>query len=421
MIPSISRTVRRGLGLLAVVTLAVALEPAGSSASPPPPSGGNMNIVVKVDLADGYRIKNVLQAFPVAFDQPLVKSRGIYRVRCVPAQCRGDVHRVGGVASSIAHEPGVVYAIPEAAAQIAGSQFHSWPFGQPLHSSAGKYRHQDVITRMALASAHERSTGAGVTIAVLDTGVDDKNPVLAGHVLRGWNYVDDNDNTSDGKNGIDSNSDGHFDSAAGHGTFIGGLIRLMAPDAQILPERVLDSDGNGTVFTLVQAIQDAVAAGAQIINLSLGTTTKLATRLLSDAVEEARNAGAMVVVAAGNAATDLKTYPAADSDALSVGALDDTESALAGFSNRGDWVDVAAPGADLVGPRPGHGFVTWSGTSFSTALVAGQAALLRSLYPSASNRDILDAITHSAQHDHVLSVHYGAIDVLSSFADLQPH
>jgi subtilisin family serine protease len=214
-------------------------------------------------------------------------------------------------------------------------------------------------------------------------------------VLPGWNYVGDDADTRDVALGVDSNDDGVVDDAVGHGTFVAGLVSLVAPSAKILPYRVLDSDGVGNVYIAYQAILDATASGADVINLSFGSPAKGSSHLLSDAIKSAQRAGVVVVAAAGNDGTTHQQYPAAQTEVLSVAALDGT--ALPTFSSRGKWVDVSAPGVGIVGPLPGGRYALWAGTSTAAPFVAGQVALMRSLAPSLSAKTLREAVDKTSR------------------------
>jgi subtilisin family serine protease len=239
--------------------------------------------------------------------------------------------------------------------------------------------------------------------------------VLAGRVLPGWNYVEDNANSGDVAASTDDNNDGVADSAFGHGTFVSGMVSLVAPDAQILPERVLDSDGFGNEFIVAQAILDAVDSGADVINISFGTAARLTSPVINDALQVADRHNVVIVAAAGNDASSTPHYPAATSPVLGVAATrGGTSRDLTSFSDWGDWVAVAAPGQFLVGPVPGGKFVKWSGTSMAAPLVAGQAALVRAAAPKLSGHDVADMIRHTAYKDATHRVRFGAINPLPS-------
>ena len=250
-------------------------------------------------------------------------------------------------------------------------------------------------------------------VAVLDTGADTAHPVLAGRTLPAWNYVDDTADVSDVPQGVDSDGDGVRDAAVGHGTFVSGLVGLVAPRAQILPARVLNSDGVGNTLAVAEAIVDAVRAGADVINLSFGTSEEVDSKVVAEALRVAENNKVVVVSAAGNTRSTVPHFPASASTVCGVAALG-AGSQLAYFSNRGPWVEVAAPGDQLVGPMPGGGYAVWSGSSMSSALVSGQAALLRALDAEASAGAIIDDIEATAREVPTDPIDSGSIDIPSS-------
>jgi subtilisin family serine protease len=296
-------------------------------------------------------------------------------------------------------EPNYVGQTPE------GRQKASWSKGDKSN-----YTQQWAPTKLGLADVHKKTRGAGVTVAVLDTGVDDAHPALAGKLLPGYDFVDnDRDPSEVGVTGQDV--------AYGHGTHVAGLVALAAPDAKIVPLRVLDRSGAGNIWVLSEALGYAIDPdnnpatfdGAHVINLSLSFTRESA--LLEDIVKEATcddddqfgcddddssvlaRRGAVVVAAAGNSGSTTPEYPAAEAKyvgidgMLAVAASTQTDT-LATFSNRGDWVQIAAPGQDIVSAVPGGGYGAWSGTSMATPLTAGVAALLIAAEPTFRPNDV---------------------------------
>lgn len=252
---------------------------------------------------------------------------------------------------------------------------------------------------LGLDLAHGGSRGAGVVIAVLDTGIDGMHPALSGAVSpQGVSFVPGSSQWSDTGDGLDSDGDGLVDEQVGHGTFVAGLIRLVAPDSMLLPVRVLDSDGIANNFQIARAVAWSIDRGAHVVNMSLGEDYESIT--IMDVVAEANSRGVVVVGAAGNRATDdPKEYPASDLNAIGVTALDWSD-ARAPFANFGNQLDLAAPGDSLVmgpgadlaksiiGPVPGGGYGIWEGTSFATAFVSGTAALVRAQHPTWPNKAV---------------------------------
>jgi subtilisin family serine protease len=379
-------------------------------------------VVVKVDLGRGHTIEEVVADHPIVVDSDLLASRGIYLVHGTRTHGRG-LGQVKKLAAELAADPAVDYAEPNYVTSVADSQFHAWPDGVPRDagSDPAVWRRQPAAAALRLPAAHALSRGSGVVVAVLDTGADASHPALAGRLLPGWNYVADTPQTSDVASGLDSNGNGHVDEAWGHGTFVSGTIAMVAPAAKILPERVLDSDGNGNVYLVAQAILDATDAHAQVINLSLGTADGSSSRLLADAVAYALAHGALVVAAAGNDRSRRPHYPAADRDVIGVTALAADGRGLADFADFGRWVDVAALGDRVVGPLPGGRYAWWSGTSVATPFVAGQAALVRATLRNGTPGAVRDAIQQTATRFGKHQVAFGRIDILASLAFARAH
>jgi hypothetical protein len=384
-----------------------------SLAAPPPPSSPPQptQIIVKVDLADGYTIGNVTAAFPVAVDPGGLASRGIYLVSPTTPQTKNPQQQLHDLANKINGLKGVAYAEVNVAVQLADTVYHEWPYGTPIPigNLPAMYTAQPAAATLQLPAVQARSKGAGVTVAVLDTGASNV-PALSGRLLPGWNYVADDADTSDVTTSAGS-------AGVGHGTFVSGLVALVAPQATILPEKVLSSEGYGTSYGAAQAILDAVAAGAKVINLSFGTEARPASNLLQQAIQQAQQAGVTVVAAAGNDGNNQPDFPASWPQTISVAALNQA-GALASFSDFG-WVDVGAPGVGIVGPMPDGSYALWAGTSMAAPFVSGQAALILSLVPSLPTNQVMQAIENTATK--LAQVHSGAINLLASLAFAAQH
>ena len=303
-------------------------------------------------------------------------------------------------------EPNVVHSSPEARKNVV------WAIGTPQ-----AYAAQWAPTALRLDEAHRLSTGAGVRVAVLDTGVDRTHPALAGRLLPGFDFVDFDDDPSE--------EGSEADVGFGHGTHVAGLVALVAPNAMIMPLRVLNASGQGNTWVLAEALLYAVDPdgdpttddGAHVINLSLGTATRtrifdavaqLATCLVDNDpandvsdpgydVDEARcnrTRGVIIVAAAGNdGSNSALEYPAAESaQRLAAVGASTSNSRLASFSNFGSWVRFVAPGDGITSSVPGGGYGTWSGTSMAAPLFAGTAALLRGTNPGMKPEDIIKRI-----------------------------
>ncbi|MFB6617464.1 type VII secretion-associated serine protease mycosin [Streptomyces sp. NPDC085524] len=241
--------------------------------------------------------------------------------------------------------------------------------------------------------------GNSVRVAVIDTGVDRGNPQLAGAV-----------DTGAGKDFVDPKGGDGTTDTVGHGTKVAGLIAArpqegtgfvgLAPEATIIPIRQNDGQGKGNALSLSQAIDHAVAKGAQVINISQDTDVPmLADSELGKSVQHAIDSKVVVVASAGNdgmSGEKRKTYPAAFPGVLAVGASD-RNNERAAFSQPGDFIGVAAPGVDMVSTVPGFGQCIDNGTSFSAPYVAGVAALLRAEHEDWTVQQIVWQIQNTAE------------------------
>jgi subtilisin family serine protease len=294
--------------------------------------------------------------------------------------------------------PGVLYAEPNFIGQAPESVArYSWARG----GDGGDYAEQWAPPVLRLPEAHTVSQGDGVVVAVLDTGVDIDHPALAGRLMPGFDFVDLDTNPSE--EGIYEQ-----DAAYGHGTHVAGLVALAAPDAKILPLRILRPDGSGDSWLLAQALRYSVGAApsgvlppaekADVINISYSVLHR--SLLIDDLLGllAALPDGPVVVAAAGNhGPSTAKEYPAGESrpGVLAVAASTEADT-LADFSTQGSWVDVAAPGAHILSSVPDNSYGVWSGTSMATPLTAGVAALVRASYPSLSPAQVVERITTCA-------------------------
>jgi thermitase len=253
-------------------------------------------------------------------------------------------------------------------------------------------------------------------IAVIDTGFALSHQDLAGRLVPGWDFVH---NDSDPSAGTD-NPNG---SAVFHGTMTAGLAALLNPGAKIMPLQALNDNGVGSTDTVAAAVTYAADHGANVISLSLGSSSDDA--FLQQQIDYAIGKGVLVVAAAGNDGCDCMLYPANYPEVLSVGASDN-QNFRAGFSSYGANLDVMAPGTsgDVCSATYTQANQTsaytcgYSGTSFATPIVAGLASLMLNQDPEATVNDLTRFIDTSA--DSVanmsgplpnLQYGYGMIDV----------
>jgi hypothetical protein len=339
-----------------------------------------------VQLQQGVTIDAVNQTYQTVTVSELVPGTGIYLLQTP------DGSDVETLLSRMAADPRIIYAEPNLLAEAPEAvRSKDWGWGG---QDAQPYASQYALSSINLADAHSYSTGANTIIAVVDTGVQLDHPALAGRITAVQaDFVDGDGVANDEPNGQDDDGDGEVDESTGHGTHVAGIVHLVAPDARIMPVRALDSDGGGSAFLVAEAILFAVEHGADVINLSLGTSEE--SDLLEDVIEEAAERGVLVIAAAGNLGTTQAVYPAADECALAITSIGPTDR-RSSFASYGRWVDLAAPGESIYSPFPVNGYAWWSGTSMAAPFAAGQAALLRSYDASLGIRDVADLLGGTA-------------------------
>ena len=215
------------------------------------------------------------------------------------------------------------------------------------------------------------STGAGVKVAVIDTGIDLDHPDLADNVNPGANFV---------KNGDPDDDNGHGSHVAGTIGALNNTIGVVgvAPDASLFPVKVLDRRGSGQVSAVAAGIDWARANGMHVANMSLGSSSSFAT--IENACNAASSAGVLLIAAAGNSgdgntATTEIGYPAAYGSVVATGATSSTD-AIASFSNTGPYLELSAPGVSVDSTYKGAGYKTLNGTSMASPHAAGVAALI---------------------------------------------
>jgi serine protease len=249
------------------------------------------------------------------------------------------------------------------------------------------------LTALHVPQAWRWSKGYGATVAVLDTGVDGRHPDLIGRVIQGPDFTGRERRPGGAYWGRHGTSMASIIAGHGHGPGRSYGVMGVAPQAKILSIRVTweNDDPVRSDRTQVARNRDAVAKGiryavdhgAQIINMSLGggKMAESGDPAEEEAIRYALGKGAMLIASAGNDGAGLNrmNYPAAYRGVTAVGAVDKTLRPTR-FTNRHDYVSVAAPGVDIVSADAGRSYVQGTGTSPSAALVAGIAALVRSRY-----------------------------------------
>lgn len=267
--------------------------------------------------------------------------------------------------------------------RMTGKPFH-FPFDRG--NNVKKYQNQAAKAQIDLVNASQ-SDGRGVVVAVLDTGTTPNHVALKNATLSGMNFVN---LAAPPKDVADSPSS----LAMGHGTMVSGVIALMAPNAKILPVRVLNGDGKGSTLDVILGIEYALQQGARVINMSFGSES--VSEILDDVLEDAADKGAVLIASAGNEGKERLLSPACHKDVVSVGSIDD-KNRKSFFSNYSKKLTVMAPGENIQSAYADGAYAAGSGTSFSAPLVSGLVATLISRYPNKPVDWILDQVRETCK------------------------
>jgi hypothetical protein len=302
----------------------------------------------------------------------------------------------------------------------------SAPSGQPYSSDTAFLNRISAPTGWAEATANGNPAP---TIALIDTGFALNHQDLVNRWdgtqgtanWLGWDFVDNDNSPMAGT--TDPNGTAVF-----HGTMTAGLAAMLNPNAKLMPLQALSDEGTGFTDQIAAAVRYAADNGANIISLSLGSSSN--DPYLEQQIEYAIGKGVLVVAAAGNSGCNCLSYPAAYPGVLSVGATDANDN-VASFSSYGSGLDVVAPGTadDVCSSTYTSTNATsaytcaYSGTSFSTPITAGLAALMLQEYPGMSPptmisliEDTADKIPSMSGQYTSLTAGYGRIDVAKALA-----
>jgi len=269
------------------------------------------------------------------------------------------------LAATWAHHPHFKFA--EADEMVAPDFVSNDPY-------AGSEWHMDKI---GARSAWDFAQGSGVTIAILDSGVDATHPDLAPRIVPGWNFYDNTANTAD---------------VYGHGTKVAGTaaattnngigVSGVAGLSRIMPIRISDTAGYAYWSTIAQGLTYAADHGARVANISYSAYVSASVR---SAAQYMKDKGGLVFVSSGN--TGVADSTAATSTMIVVGATD-ANDLRASWSTYGPVVSLSAPGVSIYSTTVGGGYAAVSGTSFSTPMSAGVAALMMAARPSLSSSQV---------------------------------
>lgn len=304
------------------------------------------------------------------------KVNGKLKVQTYPTASKAAAKRL---VASVSDDAGVIAAAIDTPTRALGDQHRYLQYG---------------LDHLEAEAARRVHTGAGVTLAVLDTGVEGTHPDLSANLRQGAEFLRGT-GVSSGNGWTDEN---------GHGTHVAGIaaagvngfgVEGLAPDLAILPVRVLDQNGSGHNSDVAAGIVWATDHGADVINLSLGSPAQDAN--LQAAVDYARSRGVVVVAAAGDSwfQGNPTIYPAAYDDVIAVAATNQYQG-RAGFSQSGDWIDVTAPGEEVVSTYIGNSYESMNGTSMAASFVAASAAMLLGSQPNLTPAQVQERLELTA-------------------------
>lgn len=303
------------------------------------------------------------------------------------------------------------------------------------------------ITRLADVQRGTGLTGAGLTVAVIDTGVDPNHPALQSVLVNGYDFVNNlagaselvdldpaaaaalTQSMSSFLNGVNvvqmnpstaaalsqaaENALNAPPQAFGHGTMTAGLVHLVAPGAKIMPLKAFAGDGSSDLFNILRAIYYAVDHGANVISMSFEIPQS--SPALQNAIQYALGKNVVLVAASGNDSQQIMVYPAGFNTVVGVGSTSNADG-KSDFTNFGtNATFVAAPGEGVIATYPGGNYAAGWGTSFSTPLVAGEAALILQARPSYHPGDVANAISRAVQ---VPQMGHGRIDICQAVGSL---
>jgi hypothetical protein len=274
------------------------------------------------------------------------------------------------------------------------------------------------LTAIGAPQVWQFSQGAGVTVAVVDSG-SGPHPDLTSNLEIGRTFF----------SLIESEGATDVDLDEGHGTHVAGIIGAVAdngigiagvaPKVRLLPIHVLNADGSGDSRDVARGVRYATDSGARVINLSLGGPTESSS--LTSALQYAADKGVLIVAASGNGYADsAPKWPAASDLTLAVTSTDINNN-VGIFAQRGDYIDISAPGVSILSTSLG-GYKLLSGTSMSAAFISGAAALLFSAQPTITAGEVRDILLRTATDLGVSGrdTTYGAglVNLPAAFAEL---
>ena len=358
---------------------------------------GSHTFAQRVDTGEVQLIVKMKPSMPEAVFKGKLNARGATQrseIRGIAARViRAPKASADLLKGELARDANIEYVEPDFIAQALGTS------NDPYFVQGSQWH----LSKIQAPTAWDTTTGSSTqVVAVIDSGVRASHPDLVGKVMVGYDFVA-NDNDANDENG--------------HGTGVAGTLSPRSNNQigvcgvawanPILPVRVLDANGSGNYSAIANGIIYAADRGAKVINLSLGGTSS--SRALQDAINYAWNKQCVIVAAAGNNGSNVALYPAACTNVVAVSATNASDTRPT-WSNFGSYVDVSAPGVDILSVYGTDQYAAWNGTSFSSPVASGVVALMAAANSTLTNVLLVDLLIKNSDDVGALGkdVYYGS-------------
>lgn len=358
---------------------------------------GSHTFAQRVDTGEVQLIVKMKPSMPEAVFKGKLNARGATQrseIRGIAARViRAPKASADLLKGELARDANIEYVEPDFIAQALGTS------NDPYFVQGSQWH----LSKIQAPTAWDTTTGSSTqVVAVIDSGVRASHPDLVGKVMVGYDFVA-NDNDANDENG--------------HGTGVAGTLSPRSNNQigvcgvawanPILPVRVLDANGSGNYSAIANGIIYAADRGAKVINLSLGGTSS--SRALQDAINYAWNKQCVIVAAAGNNGSNVAFYPAACTNVVAVSATNASDTRPT-WSNFGSYVDVSAPGVDILSVYGTDQYAAWNGTSFSSPVASGVVALMAAANSTLTNVLLVDLLIKNSDDVGALGkdVYYGS-------------
>ncbi|MEX1191438.1 MAG: S8 family serine peptidase [Brumimicrobium sp.] len=331
------------------------------------------NYLLFTEELSNFEIEEVLQLHPNSKNDLLNRT---YQIRL------RDIHQVDNVVRELSNNPIIEYA------ELKELHYSTLSPNDPDYSAADQWS----LFQIEAEDAWDISTGdANVVVAVTDNAINVDHPDLTNKMVAGWDAVD-NDNDPRPCGGNDGFHGSHVSGIVGAETDNNLGIASIGWDVSVMPVKIGDCN-TGALVAGYDGIEWAASNGADVINMSWGggSSGQYGQNICTDAW----NQGAILIAAAGNDDQSTQFYPAAYNNVVSVASTNNNDQ-KSGFSQYGTWIDISAPGSNILSTNEGSGYQGTSGTSMASPLVAGLVGLIKSQATNATNTDIINCLYSGA-------------------------